>query len=514
MLLLAWLAHVAEIDPRQLTDARAWSAGAGFVASLFPPRLDLEFASLVADATWRTIAIATAGVALGWIVALPLTLASTQLLSVSALGRPMAARPAIVRTAIRWCLVALRSIPELVWGLLLVRIVGLGPTAGVLAIALTYVGMFGKVNGEILESIDPAPVRALLHHGSSRLAALLYGALPQAAPEIASYTVFRWECAIRSSVVLGFVGAGGLGQQMDLSLKMLAGGEVTTLLLVFVALVAMADVISDGLRRAIERGATGWWAGAAAALTVVSLSSIDLEIAALAGPDARVQAREFLGGFVPPDLSPNLLDQMGRATIETFAMSVLGTVMAVVIAAPLALLRSRSHPDPAARSADRWHRAMRSIAGLVFNLARAVPELVWASLAIVVVGLGPMAGTLALTVHTAGVLGRLFAETLENVPVAPALALRAHGVGRIATALYATLPLAAPQAIAYALYRWENNIRAATVLGVVGAGGLGQMLYYHLSLFQVREAASIIIAIVGIVLVVDWLSLRARRALQ
>jgi phosphonate transport system permease protein len=206
---------------------------------------------MVARETWRTVAIATAGMTLALVVALPLTLLATRVLSVSALSGRMARLPWFVRQLARWALVALRSVPELVWALVFVRVVGLGPTAGVLAIALTYGGMLGKVYAEILESGEDHATRSLLRNGSSRLQAFSYGLLPQNAAELTSYTVYRWECAIRSSVVLGFVGAGGLGQQMDNSMKMFNGGEVLTMLAVFVALVALADRISAGLRRAL-----------------------------------------------------------------------------------------------------------------------------------------------------------------------------------------------------------------------------------------------------------------------
>jgi phosphonate transport system permease protein len=163
----------------------------------------------------------------------------------------MARGPFLLRQAVRWLLIVLRSVPELVWALVFVRVVGLGPTAGVLAIALTYGGMLGKVYAEILESGEPHATQTLLRNGGSRLQAFFFGLLPQNAAELTSYTVYRWECAIRSSVVLGFVGAGGLGQQMDNSMKMFNGGEVLTMLAVFVALVALADRVSAGLRRAL-----------------------------------------------------------------------------------------------------------------------------------------------------------------------------------------------------------------------------------------------------------------------
>jgi phosphonate transport system permease protein len=178
----------------------------------------------------------------------PLALVATRTLSISGLSGKVDRLPAALRYSVRAVMVVLRSVPELIWALVFVRVVGLGPTSGVLAIALTYAGMLGKVYAEILESADPQPTQALLRNGSSRLQAFFYGLLPQSAGELTSYTVYRWECAIRSSAVLGFVGAGGLGQMMDASMKMFNGAEVATMLLVFLALVWLADKVSGWLR--------------------------------------------------------------------------------------------------------------------------------------------------------------------------------------------------------------------------------------------------------------------------
>ncbi|RJF97357.1 PhnE/PtxC family ABC transporter permease [Noviherbaspirillum saxi] len=244
--LLVW----SEFKPWILFDTQSLQATGNFLMSFLPPAHSREFLLLAAEATWQTVAMATAGMALALCGAIPLTLVVTERLSVSRLGTGrigLAGR--IVRQGVRWLLILLRSVPELVWALLLVRIAGLGPTAGVLAIALTYCGMLGKVYAEILESSDPHATDMLLHNGSSRVAALFYGALPDSASELVSYTVYRWECAIRGSVVMGFVGAGGLGQRMDESMKMLAGGEVATMLIIFILLVAGADGVSKMLRR-------------------------------------------------------------------------------------------------------------------------------------------------------------------------------------------------------------------------------------------------------------------------
>lgn len=241
------------------TEFRLWvllepdnlEVSARFVGSFFPPAHDAVFLAMVARETWRTVAIATAGITLALVVAVPLTLLSTRALSVSALSGRMARAPFWLRQGVRGVLIVLRSVPELVWALVFVRVVGLGPTAGVLAIALTYGGMLGKVYGEILESGETHATETLLRNGAGRLQAFFYGLLPTNAAELTSYTVYRWECAIRSSVVLGFVGAGGLGQQLDNSMKMFQGGEVATMLLVFIALVALADHASAWLRRTL-----------------------------------------------------------------------------------------------------------------------------------------------------------------------------------------------------------------------------------------------------------------------
>jgi len=240
---------VAEFRPWQLLAPDSLGPALRFLASFVPPRLDAEFLVLVARETWRTVAIATAGMAMGLALGAPLALLASRSLSISGLAGRMGAGPAALRAVVRALLVVLRSVPELIWALVFVRVVGLGPTAGVLAIGLTYGGMLGKVYGEILDSGETDAARALLRNGSGRLQAFFYALLPQNASELTSYTVYRWECAIRSSAVLGFVGAGGLGQEMDTSMKMFNGAEVCTLLVVFVVLVALTDRVSGMLRR-------------------------------------------------------------------------------------------------------------------------------------------------------------------------------------------------------------------------------------------------------------------------
>lgn len=241
---------LAEFKPWALLEPGNLQVMGDFLGGFMPPAASNEFLGLLLKATVETLAMATAGIALSFAIAAPLALAMTRALSVSRIGPgPGRWRGEALRQVARALLTLLRAVPEIVWALVFVRALGLGPAAGVLALAITYGGMLGKVYAEILESTDTRPARVLLEAGSARLPALFYGLIPGAAQELASYTVYRWECAVRASVVMGFVGAGGLGQLMDQSMKMLNGGEAATILGVFLLLVLLADALSGGLRR-------------------------------------------------------------------------------------------------------------------------------------------------------------------------------------------------------------------------------------------------------------------------
>jgi phosphonate transport system permease protein len=244
-----------------------------------------------------------------------------------------------------------------------------------------------------------------------------------------------------------------------------------------------------------------WFTLALLALVVASFVSLDLQWGKFLSLDAARKMGRFIAELLVPETNPAFLRKLLWATLETLAMSALGTLIAAVFGLALALPASSKSPAAAATTRG------------LLNALRSVPELVWASLLLICAGLGPMAGTLALALHTTGVLGRLFAESLENAPDAPAFALRARGIGPVAVFAYASLPQTVPQLLSYTLYRWENNIRAAAVLGVVGAGGLGQMLAYHMGLFQMSETSSVLLAMLLLVVLVDGLSDLSRRAM-
>ncbi|HSH08334.1 MAG TPA: phosphonate ABC transporter, permease protein PhnE [Burkholderiales bacterium] len=236
------------------------------------------------------------------------------------------------------------------------------------------------------------------------------------------------------------------------------------------------------------------------ALLWMSVDYLGLETEGLFTRDALASFGTYVLQFFPPDTSGPFLVKLWSGTLETLAISALATLLAAVAGMLLAV--------PAA---GRFGLAPRLVARFVLNALRSVPELVFAALMVIAAGLGPFPGTLALALHTTGVLGRLFAEALENTPREPADALLHAGSPRVAAFFYGTLPNVLPQCVAYALYRWEINIRMAAVLGFVGAGGLGQMLHVSLSLFQQQQACAVILAMLAIVMLVDEASAVLRR---
>ncbi len=235
-------------------------------------------------------------------------------------------------------------------------------------------------------------------------------------------------------------------------------------------------------------------------LIIASFVSLAIDWRNLFSAESMASTWKFFQEFAPMNTTEPLLQKVLYASLETLAMSALGTAIATAGGIIMALPASGRFGQPAMYASR-----------LLLNIARAIPELVWASIMLIAAGLGPFAGTIALAAHTTGVLGRLFAEALENASPLPESTLRINGAGAISSFLYATLPQRLPQMLSYTLYRWENNIRAAAILGVVGAGGLGQMLKYHLSLFQMQTAATVIVAMLLLVAMVDGLSFAIRR---
>lgn len=247
----------------------------------------------------------------------------------------------------------------------------------------------------------------------------------------------------------------------------------------------------------------------------------EFSLRGLLGGESASQILTYIKKLFPPDLSKDFLLKTGYWILETFAMSFLGTILAVLIAFSLVFLSSRNLMFTGLlfemERHSPWVRALRTtlylIAKATLNLLRTVPHLVWALILVFAIGLGPFPGMLALGIHTGGVLGRLFGEVIENVETQPIEALQATGASRLQILFYGILPQILPECVAYTLYRWEVNIREAVILGYVGAGGLGQQIQIAISLFLEHRLLTLIIAIYLIVTAVDALSASIRSRL-
>jgi len=270
------------------------------------------------------------------------------------------------------------------------------------------------------------------------------------------------------------------------------------------------------------RSRAGWWVLALAlgALVVWSYQGTQIDAGTLLSGEGLQQIWAYVSKLFPPDLSRATLREAALGAVETFAISLVGSVLSVCIAFPLALLATRTilyrgvlyEGQRLGPGAKALRVSIYACGKAITAVLRTVPEILWALIFVFVVGLGPFPGVLALGVHTGGVLGKLFSEVLEDVDPRPLEALQSAGASRLGIVLYGVLPQALPQFISYALYRWEVNIRAAAVMGLVGAGGLGQRIHIAISLFHEHQLLTLILAIYAMVTLVDALSawLRAR----
>jgi phosphonate transport system permease protein len=255
------------------------------------------------------------------------------------------------------------------------------------------------------------------------------------------------------------------------------------------------------------------------ALFIWSYHGADIRLSELFSREGGGQILAYIKRLFPPDFSPAILQQAFRGTIETFAISFLGTLMAAAIGFSVVFFASRNlmysgllyEMEPG----EWWKRVLRLVpyvsAKSLLNILRTIPEMVWALIFVFIVGLGPFPGMLALGVHTGGVLGKLFGEVLEDVDHQPIESLQSTGANRMQILFYGIMPQVLPQFISYTLYRWEVNIRVAAVLGFVGAGGLGQRIHIAISLFLENQLLTYLIFIYVLVTIVDYLSAYLRR---
>ncbi len=258
---------------------------------------------------------------------------------------------------------------------------------------------------------------------------------------------------------------------------------------------------------------------------VVSGWIVSFDPAKLVAPTARQQLLAFVQSGLPPDLSRSYLvgrtvrDGLLWAIVETLAISIVGTGLAVCCAVPASLLSASSvtHEGPLYVGASEWRlvsgRLVHTGVRWLLSFCRAVPAIVWGVLFVTALGLGPFAGVLALAVHNTGVLGKLFADFLEETDPLTTEAVATVGASRLQAVCHGMVPQITATVASYTVYRWECTIRSAAVLGFVGAGGIGYHLLLTVQRLQYQRLTTAIIAVFGLVLLSDWLASRVRASL-
>ena len=510
------------------------------LSGLFPPDLSAGFLRTVFRALISTVATAIAGTILSVLMAIPLAALATPILwrrGILSAAEDRNLTAALRSSASRLVFAVLgflRAVPDLVWGLLFVTAVGLGSLAGALALTVAYAGVLGRVYADVFAHVDPRPLEALQATGATRAQIFLRGIWPQALPNVTAYTLYSFECCVRAASVLGFVGAGGIGYEISLSMRLFEYRQVMTLILAFVGLLAMTDLVSRRLRARLQpnRQSTRereWlnrgphapgeplaWRllrnGLLLAVVVASFYLAGFSPERFGEAHVLKNMLRFCRGMIPPDFTKGFVLSLGPLLMQTLAISVLGTLMGMIIGGTLAIpatstLVLMQADSPGARSQTerglRW--SLFWAARLALNLLRSIPDLIWVLLCILLVGIGPFAGTLAIGLHTGGVLGKLYAEALEEVPKQPVEALRALGARPLQLLAWALWPQAKGMVGSYTVLRWETNLRLSAILGLVGGGGLGQAIYNNVQLGFYSRLATLLLLVYMLVITSDWI---------
>ena len=442
--------------------------------SFFPPDLSLHYLTYLLVPVAQTIGMACAGMLLALLFGTPL--------AVIVATRAPGAR------AISAVLAALRAIPDLTLAILAVVLLGLGPSAGIAALWIFYTAMIGKVFAELLLAAPPAPIDALRATGAPRASLAAFGMIPVMFADLISFGMYSFECAMRAAIIVGAVGGGGLGTELVGTINALDYHRATTLIIVLVACIAAVDVFGMFVRR---------YPQAALALVPLGIATLWIDRPQIF---AIGHAFRTFGAMLPPQLSAQELALLPKLLLQTAEIAIFGTALGAVIGFTLALIAARGIVP----------LAIVAVTRRVLDTLRAIPEIIWGLLLVVSVGVGPLAGIFALGLHSGGVLGKLYSEAFENVDRSPVAAITATGASMPATVAFAVIPLALGPIAVNTLFRLEWNARAAAVVGMIGAGGIGQALFLAQQLFFYKTMAAYVVITWLIVLIFDTLGDRVR----
>lgn len=504
-LTLPGLLHLVAVAALIATMVSAWSIDffpseliGGFddivrlLERMLPPRLDDP--GRIGVLAIETLLMAVLGTVLAAIVSVPLAFLAARNTT------PHPAVYAVARAIITFC----RAMPDLLFAVLFVRALGIGVLPGILALALHSIGMLAKLFADAIEQTDPGPREAVRSTGVGYVREMLNAVIPQVIPSWIGTFVYRIDINLRMSVVLGFVGAGGIGFALQDALRGLiyprALGIVGVILVIIVAMELLSIVIrrmllapgqSDprrdrGMRFAFSALLIGSIIAAFVVLRINPLSLFTWII-----PSAEVFTR-----MVPPNFSALGAD-LFEAAAQTVAIGVVSTAIGVVLSIPVGILAARNiSPNATVYWLARgWILAVR-----------AVPELILAVVFVAALGLGPIAGTCALAIGSVGFLSKLVADAVEEIDPGPMEAVRSVGGGWWNTLFSAVIPQSMPALVGSSLYLFDVNVRTSTVLGIVGAGGVGFLLFESIRTLNFDVAGAIVIVIFVIVYSIERLS--------
>lgn len=501
-----WAVWRADIGAGSL-NARGWSSARGFVEAAAQPDLSLEFLDVVIGGVLTTLGYAVVGT----VLSVALGVVGGVLTSETWWRRDVQRRRRGHRPG-WWTARAVAAVPrgihEAVWALFLLQILGRDPLVAVLAIGIPFGAITAKVVADFIDDAARDPFDALRAAGAGRLAALAYAIAPIVTPDVVSYSFYRLECSLRSAVVLGMIGAGGIGYQLALSFQSLRFHEIWTSIYVLVLLSAIVDRWSSTIRNRPTLRLRRWSIMAVGALTALSVHWLELRPATLVSARTWRLGRELIDAIWPPRLPAGGWPTLWSAAVDTLALSILAIVIATTLAWPVAFLAARDGSDPP------WRRLVGAMSRLVLLVTRSVPPPVWALVVVFVVYPGPLAGAIALGCYTFGVLGRLAAEVVENADPSPRRALLHLGAPRVSAFAYGTVPIVAPRFVALSLYRWEVTMRETVIVGLVGAGGLGRLLAHQNAAFDLAAMTTTVAALVLLSFTADLVSTRLRGDLR
>jgi len=540
----------AGIFRQSLFNPGGWEQFQRFAIASLHPALSAEIVRLTWEATFKTLAYAVCGTALALVLGFIGGIFCSEVWWSSVYPQRGDGRLPLSWVGIRGLLAVPRAIHEVIWGLLFVRLFGLDPLVGVLAIALPFGAITAKVFAELLDETPRQPLHNLLNSGVAPASAFLYGLLPQALLNLVSYAFYRFECSIRSSALLGFIGAGGLGNEIRISLESLRYEELWTFFYALIVLNGCVDFTSSWLRhrwgctsrldlnlarksqpisqrRPLQQTRSsrqenplvaGWPIALFVGLCGLCFWSIQADFTKLWSPRTGQRLQEIARACWPPDVS--LLPQLPGLAVDTVAMSILAIALAAMGGTVLSFLAAQNfflpggilNRNPCGNKVGAWAGVVAS--RLILLMCRAIPAPVWALVILYLVFPGILPGAIALGIHNLGILGRLQAEVVENLDVRPLEALKAQGTPASLVFLYGVLPLTLPRFLAYGFYRWEVCMRETVIVGLVGAGGLGRLLTEQLSSFDYQGLVVTLTGFVLLTFAVDWLSQVARRSLR